>query len=86
VGVTRVTIRYWAAAREAAGVREESLDADTLAAVVAGAGARHGERLAAVLTRCSYLVDDTPVGRCEPAEVVLADGCVVEALPPFAGG
>jgi molybdopterin converting factor small subunit len=84
--MARVTIRYWAAAKDAAGISEETVDADTVAVAVAGAVARHGERLAAVLARCTYLVDDVPVDRRELAAIRLADGAVVEALPPFAGG
>ncbi|WP_374216037.1 MoaD/ThiS family protein [Frankia sp. AiPs1] len=82
----RVTVRYWAAARDAAGVREETVEADTLAALFTIVAARHGGDLPALLRRCSYLVDDQPVGRRDPAGVVLRDGAVVEALPPFAGG
>jgi len=83
-----VTLRYWAAAREAAGVAQERLGpvrtlADLLAAAVASPGR---ERLAVVLDRCSYLVDEDPVGLRDRADVVLRSGAVVEALPPFAGG
>ncbi len=85
-GVAEVTVRYWAAARDAAGVTEECLMADTLAAVIEAAVARHGQRLADVLTRCSFLVDEQPAGRRDPATVALRPGSVVEALPPFAGG
>ncbi|SNQ50020.1 Molybdopterin converting factor, small subunit [Frankia canadensis] len=82
----RVTVRYWAAARAAAGVAEETVPARTLAELFVIVAARHGGSLPAVLRRCSYLVDDCPVGRRDPAGVVLPDGAVVEALPPFAGG
>jgi molybdopterin converting factor small subunit len=67
-------------------VREDTVAADTLAAVFAIVAARHGGDLPALLRRCSYLVDDQPVGRRDPAGVVLRDGAVVEVLPPFAGG
>jgi sulfur-carrier protein len=81
-----VTLRYWAAARDAAGVTEERLVAGTLAAAIAAATSLHGPRLAEVLERCSFLVDDEPAGRRDPAVVPLRQGSVVEALPPFAGG
>jgi molybdopterin converting factor small subunit len=84
--IARVTVRYWAAARDAAGVSQEEIGADTLAALLDVVAARHGGTLPALLRRCSYLVDDQPVGRRDPAGVILRDGCVVEALPPFAGG
>jgi molybdopterin converting factor small subunit len=79
-------IRYWAAAREAAGVAEEPYDAATLADALAAARAAHDERFANVLARCSFLVDDAPVGGREHAAVELLDGNTIEVLPPFAGG
>lgn len=82
-----VTMRYWAAAREAAGVTQERVSADTLAAALAAAGGAPGRAaLAAVLARSSFLVDATPVGRRAAETVALADGSVIEVLPPFAGG
>jgi molybdopterin synthase sulfur carrier subunit len=79
-------IRYWAAARDAAGVAEEPYDADTLADALRAARQEHGEQLANVLTRCSYLVDDAPVGTRDHDTVRLAESGTVEVLPPFAGG
>jgi sulfur-carrier protein len=85
-----VTLRFWAAAREAAGTAEQAYDgvatlADLVAAAVAARG-DDGGRLERVLARCSYLVDGDPVGRRDRATYALAPGSVVEALPPFAGG
>jgi molybdopterin converting factor small subunit len=77
-----VTVRYWAAAKAAAGVAEEQRAADTVADLVDAAGRDHGPELARVLLRCSVLVDGTRAAR----DTVLADGAVVEVLPPFAGG
>ena len=84
----KITIRYWAAAKEAAGVAEESIDAGTLSDLLntAVAGRKPDGRLAAVLTRSSFLVNADPVGRAARESLVLADGDVVEVLPPFAGG
>jgi molybdopterin synthase sulfur carrier subunit len=79
-------IRYWAAARDAAGVAEEPYDAETLADALRAARQEHGDRLANVLTRCSYLVDDAPVGTRDHETVQLNEGGTVEVLPPFAGG
>ncbi len=81
-----ITLRYWAAAKAAAGVADETYDAPTLAVALATAAAAHGERLAAVLARCSFLVDGQPVGVRPAADIPLADAAVVEVLPPFAGG
>ena len=82
--VVTVCIRWYAAAADAAGTAEETVEAGDLAAVLAAARERHGERLAQVLGVCSVLVDGQ---RTDPAaSVPLADGAVVDVLPPFAGG
>lgn len=82
----RVTVRFWAAAREAAGTAEWATEAATLGGLLAAVRAAHGERLSAVLDRCSYVVDERPAGRGDPDQVPLREGAVVEVLPPFAGG
>jgi molybdopterin converting factor small subunit len=80
-------VRYWAAAREAAGTVEESYPAaTTLGELLASATAAHGGRFAVVAQHCSFLVDGSPVGRRPPAAIPLAETSVVEMLPPFAGG
>lgn len=78
----RVTLRYWAAARAAAGVAEETCQARTVAEALQQAGEQHGERLRRVLPGCAVLVSSV---RAHP-QTVLHDGDVVELLPPFAGG
>lgn len=80
------TIRYWAAAKAAAGVPEEPFEAETLAEVLRWARATRDDRFAAVLDTSSLLVDGTPVTTRAAAEVRLVAGCVIEVLPPFAGG
>lgn len=80
------TMRFWAAARAAAGVAEEPYDAPTLAVALADARARHDDRFASVLQRCSFVVDEAPVGDRPHESVLLTDGGSVEVLPPFAGG
>jgi molybdopterin converting factor small subunit len=81
-----VTMRYWAAAKDAAGVAEQQLTADTLAGALSLAGINGGAQLRAVLDRSSFLIDGNPVGRRAADSVELADGNVIEVLPPFAGG
>jgi sulfur-carrier protein len=84
-----VTLRYWAAAKQAAGVGEEQVaDVATLAELLAAAVRLHpdGGAFAQVLLRCSFLVDGDPVGKRPHDAVALLAGSVVEALPPFAGG
>ena len=76
-----VTVRYWAAARAAAGAATETTEPGTLAEVIDRVSADRPE-LARVLGICSFLVDDR---RADPG-TTLSDGAVVDALPPFAGG
>ncbi|OEV10144.1 molybdopterin converting factor small subunit [Streptomyces sp. Amel2xB2] len=82
------TIRYWAAAKAAAGTAEEHYEAGTLADALERARERRTEHpeFARVLLRCSFLVDGEPVGRRAHDAVRLSDGGTVEVLPPFAGG
>ena len=83
-----VTMRYWAAAKHAAGVAEERLDAATLAEAVAEAVARRpaAADFRAVLARSSFLVDGEQAGGRAADAVPLGEGTVIEVLPPFAGG
>jgi len=78
-----VTVRYFAGARAAAGVDTETRDAATLDQLVAQIVGEHGEKLARVLTACSFLVDGTSTRDRASA---LSPGSVVDVLPPFAGG
>ncbi len=86
--MAKVTIQYWAAAREAAGVEAESVEADTLADALAAIVARRGDdrRLSSVLATSSFLVDGSSAGRSMAAGLVLPDAAVIEVLPQFAGG
>lgn len=84
--MARGTIRFWAAARAAAGVAEEPYDAATLAEALDAARSAHGARLTEVLARCSFIVDDEPVGVRPHVAIELRDGGSIEVLPPFAGG
>ncbi len=81
-----VTIRYFAAARHAAGTEEEQRELGApmaLSEVLHQLGDTRRPELTAVLPRCSYLINEVAV--VEPAQPV-ADGDVVDVLPPFAGG
>ena len=88
----KVTVRYFAAARAAAGVLEERLTIPlptgterscTVASVLAAATERHGPSLARVLERCSFLLDEVAV---HGAATAVRDGQALDVLPPFAGG
>ncbi len=88
-----VTVRYWAAARAAAGVEQDVVEVSdeggrTLASVLDEVvAARPGNRrFADVVEICSVLVGEVPVGAKPQDEVVLSGGETVELLPPFAGG
>ena len=84
--MARGTLRFWAAAKAAAGVAEEPYDATTLGEALDAARARHGEALARVLQRSTYVVDDAPGGGRPHDRVLLTDGGSGEVLPPVAGG
>jgi molybdopterin synthase sulfur carrier subunit len=87
--VDTVLVRYWAGARAAAGLSEETFPAPTnLSDLLAEVVARHPDRprLKDVVSVCSVLVGDRPVGTSDPAIVDLRAGDTVELLPPFAGG
>ena len=66
--MSTVTLRYWAAAKQAAGVAEETISAETLAAALEAAlSARERNAapgadadLRAVLARSSFLVNGSP--------------------------
>ncbi len=83
-----VTIRYWAAAKEAAGVAEDTVEAGTLAQALDAVLARRDfdGGLGRVVARSSFLVDGAPAGRRGSADLALYDGAVIEILPAFAGG
>jgi molybdopterin synthase sulfur carrier subunit len=81
-----VTVRLYAAARAAAGIPEETLSipapaavADVLDTLVA----LHGDPLARVLHRCSFLLDETAV---HGVQTPVLHGAHLDVLPPFAGG
>jgi molybdopterin converting factor small subunit len=81
----QVTVRYFAAARAAAGTESETLvvrPGTTVAELVERLGVR-GSRLATVLGRCSYLHDGIAV---RDETTTLRSGETIDVLPPFAGG
>lgn len=81
----RVTVRYFGAARAAAGTETETLTVEPGKSVaeLADQLAERDARLASVLARCSYLRDGVAV-RDTTAEV--RSGETIDVLPPFAGG
>ena len=86
-----VVVRYWAAARAAAGVDSDTVEVGsgtTLAAVLKQVRDLRADRpkLPDVIGVCSILVGDRPVGATDPHDVQLRPGDTIELLPPFAGG
>jgi molybdopterin synthase sulfur carrier subunit len=85
-----IQVRYWAAARTAAGCDAEEIPVTgpmSLADVLAEAVRRHpGTRLADVLGVCSVLLGDRPVATEDPDTLLVPPGATLEFLPPFAGG
>ena len=81
-----VTLRYFAAARSAAGLDSEDVTLPapaTVADALAAGVRRHGDTLDRVLLRCSYLLGGIAVHTDASA---VTDGDVIDVLPPFAGG
>lgn len=80
-----VTVRYFAAARAAAGAESETVSVPPGAGVAALAETLAGrsEQLATVLNRCSYLRDGIAV---RDHSAALRPGETIDVLPPFAGG
>lgn len=83
-GMTLVTVRYFAAAAEAAGLEEERLELAgpaTVGALRELLAERYGAAMQQVLRSGSFLVDGAV--RRDPATPL---GATVDILPPFAGG
>ncbi|APU17683.1 MULTISPECIES: MoaD/ThiS family protein [Actinoalloteichus] len=81
-----VHVRYFAGARAAAEVAEESVSMHRGASVretLALLADRRGAGLARVLSACSFLVDGVAVTNRERP---LTEAVVLDVLPPFAGG
>lgn len=84
-GLRRVTVRFFAAARAAAGVETAvvTVPADASFGDLVDELRRYGAELSRVLDRCSYLRDGVAVRDLGGA---LATTETVDVLPPFAGG
>ena len=81
-----ITVRYFAAARAAAGIEEEKVAVGaqaTVADLLDAVRAEHGPELARVLARCSYLLDEVAV---RDLATSLTGAAAHDVLPPFAGG
>jgi molybdopterin converting factor small subunit len=77
-----VTVRYWAAARAAAGVDTDVVTGCATVGDVVSAATALRPALEPVAAVSSLLLD----GRAARRDQAVPDGAVVEVLPPFAGG
>ncbi len=83
---TTITVRYFAAARAAAGVEVDKVQVAsdaTVADLLDAVRAEHGPELATVLLRCSYLLGEVAV---RDHAAPLGEATTLDVLPPFAGG
>ena len=81
-----LTVRYFAAAKAAAGTAEEKVelpDGATVADAVTAIRDAHGPELGRVLERCSFLLDEVAV---RDRSTALGAASALDVLPPFAGG
>lgn len=96
---TALTVRYFAAAADAAGTTQERLELGepTLAALRAELTERYGDPMAKVLRSGSFLVDGVvrrdqgaltgaDRGDADAADETSGTPLTVDVLPPFAGG
>ena len=81
--MAQLVVRYFASARAAAGVAEESYEAESVDEALAQIVSRHGERLSAILKASSLLLNGARVG---DRSMSVPDAAELEVLPPFAGG
>lgn len=78
-----LNVRYFAAARAAAGTANETVEASCVDDALAILYARHDERFALVLKASSLLLGGT---RVSDGQAALASDVELDVLPPFAGG
>jgi molybdopterin synthase sulfur carrier subunit len=81
--MARVVVRYFAAARAAAGVAEDTVEADTIRECLLMVQATRGPGLQRVMTACSLLVDGV---QARDLDSPLLGDVELDVLPPFAGG
>ena len=77
-----VEVRFFAAARAAAGVDQARYPSSPLSSIIADA-TRENPLLAHVIAQCSFLLDSVAV---HDVDILVLDGSVIDVLPKFAGG
>jgi len=81
--MARVVVRYFAAARSAAGASEDTVEADTVNGCLSIIVAMRGADLQRVLKACTLLVDGVAA---HDLDRPLIGNVEIDVLPPFAGG
>ncbi len=76
----------FAAAREAAGVRDDVVDASTVGEALKVAVERYGDGFARVLSVCTVLAGDQTVPADRAWEVAVSGDTEIAVLPPVSGG
>lgn len=77
-----VTVRFYAAARKAAGVTELQLEPASAMQILDKAVEAH-PNLAQVLPQCSFLLSEVAL---HDLNTQVPEGATLDVLPPFAGG
>ena len=77
-----MTVNFYAAAKAATGVTEDTFSPGSLAEIVSAASLKY-PKLVSILPGCSYLINGLTTVRLD---VDVAIGDVVDVLPRFAGG
>lgn len=86
IGTVTTTVRFYAAARAAAGTETTTVDVSegaTVSDLLDALRAAHDAEFARVLLRCSYLLDEVAV---RDLSTPVTAGATLDVLPPFAGG
>lgn len=83
--MTTVSLHYFAAVREAAGVDSEQRTATSVSEALSSACAEHGAEFTRLVGISSLLLDGVALSDEERGNVLTADA-KVDVLPPFAGG
>ena len=81
--MARVVVRYFAAARAAASVAEDIVEADTVRVCLSTVEALRGPELQRVMKACTFLVDGV---QSHDLDRPLVGTVAIDVLPPFAGG
>jgi molybdopterin synthase sulfur carrier subunit len=93
MSMVRVSVRFFASVREAAGLPECDLDASNLKQLIESMKSRFSPALARILDgrerdpdSVVILINGTNIGRAAAGAVRLSDGDEIAIFPPVSGG